>query len=106
MEKANNEKCGEALDRRGQHLLKCGNGRGRFGVHKALELGMRECLKERGLYADLERAVPELYKWEEGGIKEAILDVVVRAPCNPRNRWIDVTVRCPHRGGKDNSGQV
>ena len=58
-----------------------------------MEVGLRDCLKERGLYADLERAVPELYKWEESGIKEAILDVVVRAPCNPRSRWIDVGAR-------------
>ena len=51
----------------------------------------------------MERAIPDLYKVEDGKIMEAILDVVIRAPANPRSRYVDVTIRCPHRKGKDHS---
>ena len=33
------------------------------------------------------------------------MDLVIRAPANPRSRLIDVTIRCPHRKNKDN-GEV
>ena len=47
--------------------------------------------------------MPDLYKVKDGKILEAILDVVIRAPANPRSRYVDVTIRCPHRQGQDHS---
>ena len=96
-------KCGAKLDPKGEHCLKCGKGRANIGPHKAIEVSLQACVKEYGLFADCERTIPELYKKEDGVIKEAILDVVIRAPSNPRTRLIDVTIRSPHRKGKDNS---
>lgn len=48
--------------------------------------------------------MPDLYKVaEDGKIAEGFMDLVIRAPANPRTRYIDVTIKCPHRKGKDNS---
>ena len=51
-------------------------------------------LNSHGAYADLERVVPELYGYdEEGKLREARLDVVVRFPGDLHSHYIDVTVR-------------
>ena len=96
-------RCEECLDKKGVHLLKCNKGRARFAPHSALEFTMQKCARKYGLLVDLERVVPELYKREaDGNIKEAVMDLVIRAPSNPRSRYVDVTIRCPHRKDKDN----
>ena len=99
--KEDGARCEENLDHKGEHTLKCNKGRARFGPHRAIEVSLQGCAKDYGRFADKERIVPDLYKVEDGKIKEAILDVVIRAPANPRSRFIDVTIRCPHRKGKD-----
>ena len=43
---------------------------------------------------------------EKGKIKEALLDLVIRAPANTRSRYIDVTIRCPHRKGEDHGNKT
>ena len=104
MEKGNGDdsRRAEPLDRRGEHCLKCRKGRARYGTHRAMEVALQKCLKQNGIYADMERNVPDLYKKaENGSVKEAVLDLVVRAPANPRSRFIDVTIRCPQRKDKD-----
>ena len=58
------------------------------------------------MFAETERVTPDLYKVKDGEILEAILDVVIRAPANPRSRYVDVTIRCPHRKGKDRSAKA
>ena len=68
-----------------------------------MEIQLQKCAKEYGLFADTERVVPDLYKVKDGKILEAVLDVVIRAPANPRTRYVDVTIRCPHRKGEDTS---
>ena len=71
-----------------------------------MEICLQSCAREGGLFADKERVVPDLYKVEKGKIKEAVLDLVIRAPANTRTRYIDVTIRCPHRKGEDHSSNA
>ena len=77
------------------HLCKCGPARLR--PHRSLQVRYRELLAKAGCFADLERAVPCLYRIDSDNVvTEAILDVVVSLPGGLGSDYIDVTVRCPH----------
>ena len=53
-------------------------------------------LRVAGTEVDVERQVPQLYKWEDGKCAETIMDPVVHWPGTCHLVHVDVTVRCPH----------
>ena len=60
-------------------------------------VALKRTLEKAGAEADLERAVPSLYRVDpDGKVKEAILDVYITTPGCLRTELVDVTVRCPH----------
>ena len=67
-------------------------------------VSLKKCVARAGAEADLERAMPYLYRLQpDGKVKEAILDVVVSSAGCLQTMPFDVTIRCP-RGLKDYHG--
>ena len=99
--KQNGDLCGEPLDRRGKHALKCECGPSRTGRHDAL----RDCTanfhpKVCGYVACKEQRVTA---WDRtnprtGLLEEARLDVATRDAATGRKIFIDANVTCAHSG--------
>ena len=90
------EHCLCSLETEIVHPYLCKAGPARLRPHRSLAETLAREAKKLGAHVDLERACPDLYQVRENGhITEAILDVVYHLPGGPRQRKIDVTIRCP-----------
>ena len=65
--------------------------------HRSLVVGLAKLVQRTGVFADVERAVPSLYRSDgQGKVQEAVLDVVISPPASFSTFMADITVRCPH----------
>ena len=93
--------CGEPLDRRGRHALKCEVGRTRTARHNAVRdftadfhpkvCGYVTCTEQR--VAAWDRIDPRT-----GRLEEARLDVATRDAASGRKIFVDAMVSCAHSG--------
>ena len=92
--------CGRVLDAAGMHALCCPVGPHRIRLHNEIVRALAEWVRSHGGYADMEVAVPDLYKTDaKGDIVEARMDLVISWPGAPTPIWVDVTVRSPDEDG-------
>ena len=93
--------CGEPLDRRGKHALKCAVGPFRGVRHDSLrDFTARFHRLVTGHAAETEQRVPA---WDRvnprtGVLQEAVLDVATRDAVSGRLIFVDTTVTCAHSG--------
>eukprot|EP00973_Karenia_brevis_P030675 4229119-Karenia_brevis.AAC.1 len=70
------ERCLEEIGDPPMHPHKCKAGSARLRRHRAIMITLKKYLVRFGAEADLERALPYLFRMEpDGKVKEAILDV-------------------------------
>eukprot|EP00973_Karenia_brevis_P029370 4050513-Karenia_brevis.AAC.1 len=105
VKRGDDERCLEEITEPPIHPHKCKAGSARLRPHRAIMMTLKKYIVKSGAEADLERALPYLYRMEpDGRVKEAILDVVVTSPGCLQTIPVDVTIRCPH-GLKDCNGR-
>jgi hypothetical protein len=77
------------------HVCKCGPAFLR--PHRSQQVRFQALLKKARCFADLEHAVPFLYRIDaQGGVTEAILDLVMFLPGVFVSSFFDFTMRCTH----------
>ena len=94
------EQCGTSLKEQPHHPHCCKFGGARHRPHLAMQRVLHRQIVAAGGFCDLERHVPELYdtvvKNGKTVDRSAIMDAVVSFPGELSQRWVDVSVRCPH----------
>ena len=86
------EQCLEPLSQ--EHPYNCQAGCARFRPHRHVLITWADCLREKGVFVDVERFCPDLCKpLPDGSQKEAWLDVVAQWPGAGLVERFDVTIR-------------
>ena len=80
------------------HPLICSHAAARNRPHRTICRAIGRLARAAGSTVDYERAIPELYEWEQDKPKprEAILDVVLTWPGALALQTVDVCISCPH----------
>ena len=86
--KANGDTCLHAISQPVVHPQLCKHGPARLRPHRSLVVKLTKLVQRTGLFADMERAVPSLYRRDaQGTVQEAVLDVVISPPHASRHSW-------------------
>ena len=101
------DKCLKHIENPVVHPHLCKYGPARLRPHRSPVCKMQHMLLKSGAEADVERAIPSLYRIDaDGAVKEAILDVVTSLPGSLSMTALDVTIRCPHSSRYDDAWQT
>ena len=98
----NGDTCEQSLAEHPFHPFCCQYGGASTRPHRAVQCTLRRLIEQAGGYADVDGHVPELHDWVSNDtdaapkVRCAILDVVSWFPGVLPQRWMDVSVRCPH----------
>lgn len=96
MPKAGGKPCRAILDTRGLHTLLCKAGPSRLRPHRSVTSSLAQLCRRSGAHVDIERTVPELATWKDGGCVDAVMDAIAWWPGRLQRHLIDITIRCPH----------
>ena len=95
--KANGDTCLREMSHPVVHPQLCKHGPARLRPHRSLVVKLTKLVQRSGMFADMERAVPSLYRIDaQGKVQETVLDVVASPPAGFSTFTADITVRCPH----------
>ena len=99
MNSTTKQRCGEKLDQWGIHAQCCACGPGRNGRHNTFAWQLAEIAKDAGFTTTREVDVPQWAQWKtrkgEKVLERAILDVVCEGHLQLKERFLDMSVRCP-----------
>ena len=101
--------CEQSLAAHPSHPFCCKYGGARNRPHRAVQSTLRRLIDQVEGYADMERHVLELYDFVKNKdetapvMRCAIFDVVSWFPGVLQQLWMDVSVRCPHAEGCNES---